>query len=269
MHDGAHVAPTLTLPTAPPPRPQVVHVYNDAHAALEYYAEGRPGCVLVAGTGARAGPARRVFERAALARRPAQAGLTRPRARARGRLDRHGQGRRAGHPARGRLGAGVPRRRQRLRPGCGPGCPARAGPDARPGAVQGRTPRRPAAHERRHVRAARRARTALQRETSHALACPSDSVCGMTCLVAKRVCADLGVPNRAARARRAARAGGGGARVRRARPEHRAGRRAVRALPGRGRGRPAGVRARGAGYAACSLPARTRCVRAGRAASET
>jgi N-acetylglucosamine kinase-like BadF-type ATPase len=58
VHDGAHVAPPLTLPTAPPPRPQVVHVYNDAHAALEYYAEGRPGCVLVAGTGARAGPAR-------------------------------------------------------------------------------------------------------------------------------------------------------------------------------------------------------------------
>lgn len=167
MHDGAHVAPTLTLPTAPPPRPQVVHVYNDAHAALEYYAEGRPGCVLVAGTGARAGPARRVFERAALARRPAQAGLTRPRARARGRLDRHGQGRRAGHPARGRLGAGVPRRRQRLRPGCGPGCPARAGPDARPGAVQGRTPRRPAAHERRHVRGdAARPRGAAARDVA-------------------------------------------------------------------------------------------------------
>ncbi len=62
--------------------------------------------------------------------------------------------------------------------------------------------------------AMRRARAALQRETSHALACPSGFVCSMTCLVAKRVCADLGVPNRAARARRAARAGGGGARVR-------------------------------------------------------
>jgi len=109
--------------------------------------------------------------------------------------------------------------------------------------------------------AMRRARAALQRETSHALACPSGFVCSMTCLVAKRVCADLGVPNRAARARRAARAGGGGARVRQARPEHRAGRRAVRALPGRGRGRPAGVRARGAGYAACSLPARARRTR--------
>jgi len=60
VHNNAHAALTLTLPTALPPRPQVVHVYNDAHAALEYYAEGRPGCVLVAGTGARAGPRARV-----------------------------------------------------------------------------------------------------------------------------------------------------------------------------------------------------------------